>query len=91
MATLAEEVQTLLSVPAMAPPPGMTPNFIDPPNLQHVVILILTVCTSLATLTVMLRIFTKIFIIHQTTFDDCTFSCPAISKYSNTDASQTSF
>lgn len=67
--------QIILDAPAMQPPPGMTPNFNDPPNLQHGVILTLALCTTLSTLTVMLRICTKLFIVRQTTIDDCIVFC----------------
>lgn len=67
----AKKLQAILDGPAMAPPPGVIPNFIDPPNLQHRVIITLTLCITLSTLTVMLRICTKIFIVRKTTIDDC--------------------
>lgn len=82
----AETLQAILDAPAMEPPSGVTPNFIDPPNLQHRVTLTLALCITLSTLTVMLRICTKFFIVRQTTIDDCMFFCPVLSKYLDTDA-----
>lgn len=67
----AEELHAILDAPAMAPPSGVIPNFIDPPNLQHRVIVALTLCITLSTLTVILRICTKFFIVRKTTIDDC--------------------
>ena len=45
----AEERQAILDAPAMVPPSGVIPNFIDPPNLQHRVIITLTLCIALST------------------------------------------
>lgn len=63
--------QAVLDAPAMVPPSGVIPNFIDPPNLQHRVIVTLALCLALSTLTVTLRICTKFFIVRQITIDDC--------------------
>ena len=61
----------LLNGPALAPPPGMTSNFVNPPNLDHLTIGVFTLCMMLATLTVILRMWTKLFIIRQTALEDC--------------------
>lgn len=82
----AEKLQAILNSSAMEPPSGVISNFIDPPNLQHRVILTLTLCITLSTLAVMLRICTKFFIVRQITIDDCIFLYPILSKYLDTDA-----
>ena len=61
----------LLNGPALPPPPGVTPNFVNPENLDNLTIAIFTLCMILATLTVILRMWTKICIIRQTSMDDC--------------------
>lgn len=78
MTTAFEEFKAkLLNGPALPPPPGVTPDFVDSSNLLHLTIAILTLCNFLATLAVILRMWTKLFIIHQTTLDDCISSSPA--------------
>lgn len=92
MTTSLEEFEaTLLKGPALAPPHGVTPQFVDHPSLEHLTITIFTICICLATLAVILRMWTKLLIFRQTTLDDCISSSPAGSTYNNTDASQTLF
>lgn len=74
MATTAAE-QAKLNGPAMAPPPGAVPNFVDPPNLDHIVILVLTLCMSFSTIAVLLRMYTKLFVLRKIAFEDCMFRC----------------
>lgn len=71
MATTAEERQTKLNGPAMAPPSGVIPNFVDPPNIEHVIILVLVLCVVLQTLALLMRIYTKVFIIRKMAVEDC--------------------
>ena len=72
MATALDKFKAqLLNGPALPPPPGVTPNFVNPANLDKLTIAIFTLCMILATLTVILRMWTKICIIRQTSIDDC--------------------
>ena len=89
--SLEESKAMLLNGPALPPPPGVTSQFVDPPNLEQLTIGIFTTCIFLATVAVVLRMWTKLLIIRQTTLDDCISSCPVGSKYNDTDMSQTSF
>lgn len=54
-----------------APPPGVTPNFIDPPNNGHVVIIVNTVFATISLLFVGLRGYTAICITRRVRTDDC--------------------
>jgi hypothetical protein len=67
----SEQLQTLLNGPAAMPSAGVLPNFVDPPNLNAVIIPILTLCLFLATLAVLARVYTKMFIIRSTAYEDC--------------------
>lgn len=87
-ATTAELLQAKLNGPAMAPPPGVTPNFIDPPNLRHIVVLVLTLCMSFSTVAILMRMYTKLFILRKTAFEDCRYQY--LPQSSNTDCAQTS-
>ena len=45
------------------PPPGVTPNFVNPPDHQLGVVPILIVFNSLATIALALRLFIKVYIL----------------------------
>jgi hypothetical protein len=66
-----EELQILLNGPAATPPAGVVPNFDDPPTLDAIIIPILTLCLTLATLAVLARAYTKLFIIRSIAYEDC--------------------
>ena len=78
MTTTPEEFEAnFLNAAALAPPPGVTPNFADPPNLYNLSIAIFALCSCLGTLAVILRMGTKLFIIRQTAVEDCISSSPS--------------
>lgn len=56
--TSPEQLQALLEGPALAPPPGVLPNFTDPPNLRRTGVVALLVTLVLSTLAVTMRIYT---------------------------------
>ena len=70
--TLAPEVlQSLLDGPAGQPPSGVIPNFQDPPNLNVLVIITIALCVSSATIAVLIRIYTKRFLLGSLAYEDC--------------------
>ena len=66
-----EQSAVFLNGPAGIPPKGMTPNFEDPPNHDSLVISTVTVCLVLTTLAIMIRIYTKAFLIRSIKYEDC--------------------
>lgn len=64
-------LQALLDGPAAKPPDGALPNFDHPTNLNDYVTLTLVLCLSFTTVALLMKIYTKAFIIRTTTFDDC--------------------
>lgn len=66
-----QQLETLLNGPAGQPPPGVIPNFDDPPNINGLVILTLTICLVFATLAVLMRTYTKLFLIRSWDYEDC--------------------
>jgi hypothetical protein len=60
-------------VGAIPPPPGERANFVDPPNQTKVTIALHTICLTLVTLMVTLRIYTRHFINRQLRWDDREF------------------
>ena len=70
--TIVDQIrQELLNGPAMVPPPEVTPNFVDPPNLRHIVIIMLIFYMTLSTMVILMRMYTKIFLLRKTVFEDC--------------------
>ena len=66
-------LRELLEGPAMSPPTGVVPNFHDPPNLDAFVALTVTLCIGFGTLAVVLRMYTKVFILRVLAWEDCGF------------------
>lgn len=66
-----QQLQALLNAPAGAPPAGVTPNFSDPTNLNGLVILVLVLCLVFATMAVLMRVYTKCFLIRSWDYEDC--------------------
>ena len=64
----------LENFPAGVPPTGVTPNFIDPPNHDALVITLNTVLLSLMWTAVLLRLYAKGRILHTLGWDDCKLS-----------------
>lgn len=54
----------------MSPPPGVLPDFHDPPNLDVFVALTITLCVTIATVAVLLRMYTKVFILRALAWED---------------------
>ena len=65
------EIQRLLNGPAIAPPAGSTSKLEDPPNMDTVCYLTLYLCLGCATLAVIMRIYTKRFLVHAIAYEDC--------------------
>ncbi|KAG6993742.1 hypothetical protein G7Y79_00051g086620 [Physcia stellaris] len=68
--TTPKQLETFLSGPAGAPPAGIATNFEDPPNLSIFVILTVALAEAAGSLAVLLRIYTKLFIIRSTAYED---------------------
>lgn len=66
-------LRTLLEGPAMSPPAGVIPNFHNPPNLDVFVTLTIALCVVFGTLAVLLRMYTKVFILRALAWEDCRF------------------
>ena len=68
------ELRTLLEGPAMSPPAGVIPDFDHAPNLDIYVKTTITLCVIFATLAVLLRMYTKVFILRALAWEDCRFT-----------------
>ncbi|KAF7929221.1 uncharacterized protein EAE98_005140 [Botrytis deweyae] len=55
---------------ALPPPPGVTPNFVNPPSIAKYNVLCQAVCVPVVTVFVVIRLYTRVFIHRKTTGDD---------------------
>ena len=66
-------LQSLLNGPAGMPPPGVIPNFDNPPNLHVPFYIIASLTLSFATFAVIIRIYTKYFLLRSMGYEDCKY------------------
>ena len=66
---LQAETQALLNGPAGTPPIGMLPTFDDSPYMNALVAF--SLCLASATLLVLMRTYTKLFILRSRAYEDC--------------------
>lgn len=69
------QLEALLNGPAATPSPGILPNFDNPPNLNISIHLSAAICIPLASLAVLIRLYTKCFILRSIGYDDCKCLC----------------
>ena len=67
-------IPLLSNIPALAPPAGVVPNFVNPENQNVTIYVVLTISISVTMLAVMTRIYTKAYIIRKIGWEDCKFS-----------------
>lgn len=72
-APAAQQHQTQLWEPAGTPPAGVSSDFQNPSNLNTFLILTLTLVFTFGTLAVLIRMYTKLFIIRFVAYEDCMF------------------
>ncbi|KAE8391182.1 hypothetical protein BDV23DRAFT_171776 [Aspergillus alliaceus] len=70
-----EELEALLAAPALAPPPGVTPNFDNPHNGNGYAWGITTVCMIVATLCLFLRGYVRIWLDRKVRIEDALTIC----------------
>lgn len=58
---------------ALTPPPGVTPQFIDPPNHNPLSYGIVIAGIALAAMAVIMRLYTRIFCAKKMRVEDCEF------------------
>lgn len=72
----SEQLQMVLDGPAESPPAGIVPNFKNPANLNALIALTTTLCMTFGTLAVLIRMYTKVFLIRSLAYEDCKLSSP---------------
>lgn len=61
----------LSEIPSLQPPPGVTPNFIDPPTIAPALIVVNGVFLALMLVAVSIRIYCKGILLRSLGWDDC--------------------
>ena len=61
------------SLPALEPPPGVVPNFVDPTDRGYTLIIVGAVLMTLMVLFFVIRMYTKCFVSRKFSWDDCQF------------------
>ena len=56
---------------AAPPPPGVVPNFVDPPNRNTEIIAVSSVCIAISTIFIAARTFTRLKFIKRHGWEDC--------------------
>ena len=59
------------TTPAGMPPPGVTPNLVDPPSMWHVILPTVVLALTFSISFVGIRLFTKIRILRKVSHEDC--------------------
>ena len=71
MSLTATQIQALLDGPAAQPPAGTIPNLVDPPNELSTGRAVSIVTLVLCTLALILRLYTKAYVIRKINAADC--------------------
>lgn len=58
-------------LPAGIPPPGVTPNFVNPESRGSTAIIVNIVSMTLVVCFVMSRFYSKYYVLHKPSWDDC--------------------
>ena len=66
-----QQIQALLDGPAMAPPSGIEPDFVNPENLTRYFVLTVVLTVMVSTLAFLMRVYTKTCLIRKVGWEDC--------------------
>ena len=67
----------LSEIPALKPPPGIKPNFVNPPSYANALVTVNAVFLTLMLITLALRLYTKGVLLKSLGWDDCKSSIPS--------------
>ena len=62
-----------LNQPVLPPPPGVMPNFTNPPDHGKLQIVVTSLLLGVTVLFLLNRVYMKVFIVKKYTWDDCKF------------------
>ena len=79
-----ENNSVLLMAPALEPPPGVTPNFVNPASTQGLFVPLSAVCVFLSSAFVAMRIGTRLKLKKPLEWEDCMkFDAPIQDRHAN--------
>lgn len=64
-------LEAILEGPGLKPPPGVVPNFVDPPSQSAANVATQSICMILGTVCVFIRLYTRFFIVRSHGWEDC--------------------
>ena len=70
---MAAAAEAMLRGPGLQPPPGVIPNFIDPPSQAHWVYVTLPICLAVSTPFLWIRLYTVFVILKSHGWADCMY------------------
>ncbi|KAK1783185.1 hypothetical protein QBC45DRAFT_447946 [Copromyces sp. CBS 386.78] len=75
MSLSQDQIDALLSLPALEPPPGISPNFDDPPNRNGLAYFVTTFCLVVSTLCVFIRLYARVWIEKRARIEEVLMIC----------------
>ena len=66
---------TKAATPALLPPAGVQPNFVDPPSLDSILITTVTLCLALSAVALTMRLYTKARVVQRLEIEDYAALC----------------
>lgn len=60
----------IMDLPAMKPPPGVVPEFDDPPNRNTMALAVISVCLGVTTIVVALRFYSRCAVLRRVQLQD---------------------
>lgn len=70
---------------ALEPPPGITPNFVNPVSMRKYDVLGQSMCLTVSTLLVWMRMYSKVRLIKSTEWEDCKSTAKLVQRIMNTE------
>ena len=71
---MAAAAEAMLNGPGLQPPPGVIPNFVDPPSQAHWVYVVLPICLAVSTPFVWIRLYSVFFVLKSHGWADCSYN-----------------
>ncbi|KAI0457392.1 hypothetical protein F5B21DRAFT_501442 [Xylaria acuta] len=62
--------EVILKLPALPPPAGVVPNFVNPPNENGLAIAVIAVCVATATVAGLMRVYTRLYCVRKVELED---------------------
>ena len=74
MSAASQQDAAILRLPALAPPPGVTPDFTNPKNIGPRLVILGAILLTFVIIALANRAYTKLYIVRKVSLDDFTVS-----------------